>query len=110
MKFIRKTDGEIISTGRFIASKITTFKGENDNIENMFVFEYETDEMIPSIGVDFCICAVTDNNTFSVEGIAYQNDSEDIEIKIELSKNEQENLLCYIINILSQTILTGSHE
>ncbi len=38
MKFINKKDGTILSKGRFFTSKITTFKGENANTENIFVF------------------------------------------------------------------------
>lgn len=110
MKFIRKKDGEIISKGRFSTSNITTFKGENDTNENVFVFEYETDEMIPSVKVDCCVCAITKDNTLFIEGIAYQNDYEDIEIKIVLNNNEQENLLCYIVNVLSQSIVAEKQQ
>ena len=110
MKFIRKKDGEIISKGRFSTSNITTFKGENDTNENVFVFEYETDEMIPSVKVDCCVCAITRDNTLCIEGIAYQNDYEDIEIKIVLNNNEQENLLCYIVNVLSQSIVAEKQK
>lgn len=110
MKFIRKKDGEIISKGRFSTSNITTFKGENDTNENVFVFEYETDEMIPSVKVDCCVCAITKDNTLCIEGIAYQNDYEDIEIKIVLNNNEQENLLCYIVNVLSQSIVAEKQQ
>ena len=110
MKFIRKKDGEIISKGRFSISNITTFKGENDTNENVFVFEYETDEMIPSVKVDCCVCTITRDNTLCIEGIAYQNDYEDIEIKIVLNNNEQENLLCYIVNVLSQSIVAEKQK
>ena len=110
MKFIRKKDGEIISKGRFSASNITTFKGENDTNENVFVFEYETDEMIPSVKIDCCVCAITKDNTLCIEGIAYQNDYEDIEIKVVLNNNEQENLLCYIVNVLSQSIVAEKQK
>ena len=110
MKFIRKNDGEIISKGRFFTSKITTFKGENDTDENIFIFEYDTDEMIPSIKVDCCVCAITSDNTLFVDGFAYKDDYKDFEIKVELNNNERENLLCYIINALSQSIVAEKQK
>ncbi len=101
MKFINMENGQILSKGRFETAKIEGMERDTDNKKAMdFVFEYATDEtMIPSIGFPaFCIASITKSNTLNVTGMIYL----DLEtyIMIELEKQEQEALLCYIINLL----------
>ena len=101
MKFVNMENGQTLSKGRFETAKIEAMERDTDNKKAMdFAFEYATDEtMIPAIGFSaFCIASITKSNTLNVTGMMY-GDCETY-IMIELEKQEQEALLCYIINLL----------
>lgn len=105
MKFISKFNGEILAVGKLDTTLITSIKADNDiKTEKRFVFCYDISALIPmpntknNLSFDIGVITITKDNMLIVEASLFASEDDEIETIIKLTREEQEKILCYIIN------------